>query len=301
MAQISAACFQEPAERARQFLARALGLETRAQYLALLDGAPVAIGGVGIEADEATIYGIGVSPDMQGRGIGRGVVALLLRRLLSTSDNDVLIEVDSANAALLHLYLACGFTKESTSGYYRIRADRLAADRNSGGNDLWQYDIRALSPGLGTVFTDYLRRARLCKHAALGVVVSAAYYHTVCRAEDWMARSLETNRSEALREIEGGPLARYLAFEDGACVGWCNANDIANFPAHLPGRGGAMPRQARRLHNLLCHPIPDTAERACTQLLARAIADFRSEGYDAMLALPFEIAGRRRSVAIAAR
>ncbi|NLI53603.1 MAG: GNAT family N-acetyltransferase [Clostridiales bacterium] len=127
MAQISAACFQEPAERARQFLARALGLETRAQYLALLDGAPVAIGGVGIEADEATIYGIGVSPDMQGRGIGRGVVALLLRRLLSSSDNDVLIEVDSANAGALHLYLACGLTKESTSGYYRIRADRLAS------------------------------------------------------------------------------------------------------------------------------------------------------------------------------
>ncbi len=125
IAQISAESFSEPEERARQFLARALEQENRMQYLARLNGEPVAIGGAGLEEDEATIYGLGVLPAFQGRGIGRGMIALLLRELLSVPGRDVLIEVDSTNASALHLYLSCGFAAEATFGYHRIRADRL--------------------------------------------------------------------------------------------------------------------------------------------------------------------------------
>ncbi|NLI53604.1 MAG: GNAT family N-acetyltransferase [Clostridiales bacterium] len=149
------------------------------------------------------------------------------------------------------------------------------------------YDIRALSPGLGTVFTDYLSGLDFA-NTPHWASCFCRYYHTVCPAEDWMARSLETNRSEALREIEAGRMRGYLAFEDGACVGWCNANDIANFPRIYPDV--AEQCHGKRVGCTICFVIhPGHRGRGLArQLLARAIADFRSEGYDAMLALPFE-------------
>ncbi|MCL1952558.1 MAG: hypothetical protein FWF60_06995, partial [Oscillospiraceae bacterium] len=39
------------------------------------------------------------------------------------------------------------------------------------------------------------------------------------------------SREEAARQIEAGILRGYLAYVDGKSIGWCNANDRANYPA----------------------------------------------------------------------
>ena len=119
MAQISAESFTEEMDRAAHFLSLALQSDSRRQYLARLDGEPVAIGALGYEDGEATLYGLGVRTSLQNKGIGRGLVALLLREAFAAGCEDILIEVDNTNARAHHLYLSCGFYAEATYDYFR--------------------------------------------------------------------------------------------------------------------------------------------------------------------------------------
>lgn len=127
MARISAESFSEEAERAQHFLELAVNSKTRAQYVVLLNGEPVAICAAGYEDGEATIYGLGVLPRLQGKGIGRGAIALLLHEIFAHGEQDILIEVDRLNEGALHLYRSCGFAVEATYGYYRASVDRVLA------------------------------------------------------------------------------------------------------------------------------------------------------------------------------
>jgi hypothetical protein len=43
------------------------------------------------------------------------------------------------------------------------------------------------------------------------------------------------SRDIAEQQINDGLLRGYLAFVDGVSVGWCNANDRANFPVESSG------------------------------------------------------------------
>ena len=125
MAHISALSFQEPEEQARSFMIKAMSSDHRTQYIARLNGLPVGIGCIGYEDGEATIYGLGVLPDMQGRGIGRGIIALMLGIMRENNTERILIEVDDSNANALHLYLSCGFVQESVYTYYRAPVERF--------------------------------------------------------------------------------------------------------------------------------------------------------------------------------
>ena len=119
MVQISSDSFSEETERAAHFLGLAVVSETRRQYLFRLDGEPVAIGALGFEGGEATLFGLGVRTHLQNRGIGRGIVALLLRECYAQGIEDILIEVDNTNAPAHHLYLSCGFVPEAIYDYFR--------------------------------------------------------------------------------------------------------------------------------------------------------------------------------------
>ena len=125
MVMISAESFSDEAEQAAHFLALALVSETRRQYIARLHGEPVAIGALGYEGGEATLYGLGVRTGLQNRGIGRGLVALLLGESFAAGYEDVLIEVDNTNARAYHLYLSCGFRAEAIYDYFRAPVARF--------------------------------------------------------------------------------------------------------------------------------------------------------------------------------
>ncbi|MEA4870064.1 Mycothiol acetyltransferase [bioreactor metagenome] len=125
MSRISAESFAESAEQAYRFLLKAIASDHRTQYIARLNGEPVGIGCIGYEGGEATIYGLGVSPDQQGNGIGRGIISLMLEKLLASGIERILIEVDNTNANALHLYLSCGFMQESVFDYYRASVKSL--------------------------------------------------------------------------------------------------------------------------------------------------------------------------------
>lgn len=94
------------------------------------------------------------------------------------------------------------------------------------------------------------------------------------------------HKKEAIREIDKGNMKGFLAFDGDKCIGWLNANDW---------------KQLKRLHEYvkdtigtkkvgmpICFVIhPEYRNKGvATALLKESIADFRNQGYDAMLAIP---------------
>ena len=123
MSKISAESFSESPEQAYQFMVKAMASDDRVQYIVRLNGEPVGIGCIGYADGEATIYGLGVSPAHQNKGIGRGIISLMLHQLKESNTERILIEVDNTNANALHLYLSCGFVQESVYDYYRASVE----------------------------------------------------------------------------------------------------------------------------------------------------------------------------------
>ncbi|MEA4938461.1 MAG: GNAT family N-acetyltransferase [Christensenella sp.] len=157
------------------------------------------------------------------------------------------------------------------------------------------YDIRPLSPDLAETFSNYLTNLDF-SNTPHWASCFCRYYQTTCSFEEWRNRSLETNRSEALQEIKTGNMRGYLAFDGETCVGWCNANDIVNFPRIYPDVEPFC--RGKHVGCTICfliHPL-HRGKGLAREMLARAIADFRAAGFDAMLALPVETAdaGQRR-------
>lgn len=62
-----------------------------------------------LAADEAEILSVAVAKDKRGRGIGRDLLALHLRRLAGLSARAVFLEVDQTNAPAIKLYDKAGF------------------------------------------------------------------------------------------------------------------------------------------------------------------------------------------------
>ena len=150
-----------------------------------------------------------------------------------------------------------------------------------------QLSIRPLSPALARTFCDFLSGLDF---AATPHWASCfcRYYHLTCTQQEWMSRTLEQNRAEALREIEAGNMRGYLAFDQETCVGWCNASNLQDLP-RLQEDTAELCR-GKRVGCTICYVIHPNyrGSGVARQLLSRAISDFRAEGYDAMLALPYE-------------
>lgn len=151
-------------------------------------------------------------------------------------------------------------------------------------------EILPLSPALADVFCDYLTRLDFSATPHWSSCF-CRFYHTTCTQQEWMNRTAEENRAEAKAEIAAGNMRGYLAFDAGLCVGWCNANDVAQYP-RLAEYTDEMCR-GKRVACTICYVIHPgyRGKGVARDMLARAISDYRAEGYDAMLALPVEAPG----------
>jgi GNAT superfamily N-acetyltransferase len=155
------------------------------------------------------------------------------------------------------------------------------------------YVIKPLTPALAIQFADYLSGVDFSETPHWASCF-CRFYHTTCSTQEWMERTLEQNRSEAMREIAAGNKHGYLAFENDACVGWCNACDIGNLP-RLADENEQYCR-GKRVGCTICFLIhPEHRGRGLArQILSRAVEDFRAAGYDAMIALPVESPGAEK-------
>ena len=152
------------------------------------------------------------------------------------------------------------------------------------------YKIKPLSPELAEAFSAYLSNMDFAQTPHWASCFCRFYYLT-CSMEEWRARSLETNRAEALQAITDGTMRGYLAFDSDTCVGWCSANDITRFPRLYTDVAAEC--EGKRVGCTICYVIhPAHRGRGLArQMLSRAVADFQNSGYDAVIVFPIEAPG----------
>jgi GNAT superfamily N-acetyltransferase len=114
------------------------------------------------------------------------------------------------------------------------------------------------------------------------------YYHTTCDDAGWQARTPAQNRADAETLIARGEMRGFLAYADGKCVGWCNANALPALPrlAQNPD----LAEFGAETGIIICFVIhPDfRGKGAARQLIRAAVEEFRHEGFQKVLGLPFE-------------
>ncbi len=88
------------------------------------DGGLAGYGLLSVAAGEAHLLNLCVAPDCQGRGLGRRLLELLLRRAAQRGARAVYLEVRPSNTRALQLYGAAGFTEVGQRKDYYPDGDR---------------------------------------------------------------------------------------------------------------------------------------------------------------------------------
>lgn len=96
------------------------------------------------------------------------------------------------------------------------------------------------------------------------------------------------SREVAERQIADGVLRGYLAYADGKSIGWCNANDRANYPVEPIVDASFYAPVENREKVVVCFEIAPEyrGKGVATALLNRVIADAKAEGYQAVVSFP---------------
>ncbi|MFC4811659.1 GNAT family N-acetyltransferase [Paenibacillus sp. GCM10023250] len=82
-----------------------------------------------VERGTGVIHDFCVLPSCQGRGYGREILELTVRRLLEQGCDRIRLNVVTDNGRALGLYRSVGFEVQAEFHYYGIGLDRLAGDR----------------------------------------------------------------------------------------------------------------------------------------------------------------------------
>lgn len=98
-------------------------------------------------------------------------------------------------------------------------------------------------------------------------------------------------RKIAEKQIQSGTLLGYLAFDDGIPIGWCNANNKANYTPLGISDGiisAYVPKPNERIKSVLCFEIAPNyrGQGIATALLNCVYEDAKAEGYDAVESYP---------------
>ena len=96
------------------------------------------------------------------------------------------------------------------------------------------------------------------------------------------------SRKVAEQQIESGILRGYLAYVDGVSIGWCNANDKANYPVESCTGARFYAPAEKREKAVVCFEIAPEyrGKGVATALLQRVIVDAKAEGYIAVEGFP---------------
>ena len=88
--------------------------------MADLDGRPIGTLAMERTDDQTGIYGFVVDPELQGRGLGRAILARVCRQVRADGVREVRLEVEVRNERALGLYTSLGFEPVTTEDYYRL-------------------------------------------------------------------------------------------------------------------------------------------------------------------------------------
>lgn len=160
-------------------------------------------------------------------------------------------------------------------------------------------EIKPLTPALAANFFDFFDNRAFTDNSPEGPCYCTRFQMTREQEKTELFDQVEANgggsagflralRQVAERQIESGVLKGYLAFVDGVSIGWCNANDKANFPEES-GNGAHFHAPAEKREKVVaCFEISPEyrGKDIATALLQRVIDDARAEGYLAIEGYP---------------
>ena len=115
---MSQAIFHDSPDDARSMTLKAFESKDRVQFIALLENQPVGMASVFTEEGEAWIFGLGILPGYQGKGLGGEMLDQLIERTKGRGIENIAIEVDSTNESAFHLYTKHGFETETAFEYH---------------------------------------------------------------------------------------------------------------------------------------------------------------------------------------
>lgn len=119
LVKINMGAFNDSYEGAKSIAEGNLNADNRQLYLGNIEGEFVAKGAICFEDGNASIHGLGVLPEYQGKGYGKEMLYALINNIIEYKVKDICIEVESKNDNAFQLYKNTGFEVESAWEYYR--------------------------------------------------------------------------------------------------------------------------------------------------------------------------------------
>jgi ribosomal protein S18 acetylase RimI-like enzyme len=121
LAHIDAICFGMPEEETiKLYGSSGLGKNERT-YKAVLDGRVIGMFRLHDDGRDTLIFGLGILPEYRGKGLGRELLDIAVRKSLERRPEKVALEVACENEIALSLYRSCGFGIVATYDYFKLR------------------------------------------------------------------------------------------------------------------------------------------------------------------------------------
>lgn len=149
-------------------------------------------------------------------------------------------------------------------------------------------EILPLSPSLSEDWLRFFDEIAFKDHGEWAFCYCLEGFLTPEKQSSW--NDPHERRAAATEMIKNGDMQGYLAYHDGAVVGWCNANDREKYVyvTEMFGRVGYQPT-GEKVKSVFCFLI-DPAHRGkgvSHLLLDRVYRDAEKDGYTAVEAYPF--------------
>ena len=165
--------------------------------------------------------------------------------------------------------------------------------------------IKPLTAELIPDYFDFFNNRAFTDNPPWGGCYCICWQMTKTEEQDLLIEQVEANGGgeenfmRALREvvvsqITSGALRGYLAYADGVSIGWCTANDKANFPVESANGARLYAPAELREKAVICFEIaPEYRGKGiATALLSRVVEDAAAEGYLAVEGFP-QVHGER--------
>lgn len=89
-------------------------------YMVKQHGKIIGVCNVNFESEDISIFGLGIAPKYQGKGLGRAMLESLINKLMTEGHKSITLEVNSENIRAYNLYTSCGFKIRTQFDYYRM-------------------------------------------------------------------------------------------------------------------------------------------------------------------------------------
>lgn len=111
--------FNESYEDSKDMILNTFESRNRLQYAVIFKNNYIGMASVCFEEEQVSIYGLGILPEYQGKGLGKELLLMLLKDLEKRGHKNITLEVNSKNQKAFKLYKDNGFLIDTSVDYYR--------------------------------------------------------------------------------------------------------------------------------------------------------------------------------------